>query len=77
MCGKMKDIFIIMQDDGMNELDTLIKKAVRLESDRINFRGRIYSLMDAKQILIFMQGEERKIRRTEEFVERGPDGDHR
>ena len=77
MCGKMKDIFIIMQDDGMNELDTLIKKAVRLESDRINFRGRIYSLMDAKQILIFMQGEERKIRRTEEFVERGPDSDHR
>jgi len=73
----MKEIFIVMQDDGMNELDTLIKKAVRLNSDRINFRGRIYSLMDAKQILIFMQGEQHKIHRTEEFVERGPDSDHR
>ena len=77
MCGKMKDIFIIMQDDGMNELDTLIKKAMRLNSDRINFRGRIYSLMDAKQILIFMQGEEHKIRRREESIERGPDSDNR
>jgi hypothetical protein len=77
MCGKMKDIFIVMQENGMEELDTLIKKAVRLNSDRINFRGRIYSLMDAKQILIFMQGEEYKIRRTEESIERGPNSDHR
>ena len=75
--GRMKEIFIIMQDDGMNELDTLIKKAVRLNSDRINFRGRIYSLMDAKQILIFMQGEQHKIHRTEESIERGPVSDNR
>jgi hypothetical protein len=75
MCGKMKEIFIIMQDDGMDELDTLIKKAMRLNSDRINFRGRIYSLMHAKQVLIFMRGENDKIHRTEELVERGPDGD--
>jgi len=72
MCGKMKDIFIIMQDDGMRDLDVLIKKAVRLNSDRINFRGRIYSVMDAKQILIFMKNEDDKIRRSEEFAERGP-----
>ena len=77
MCGKMKDIFIVMQENGMEELDTLIKKAVRLNSDRINFRGRIYSLMDAKQVLIFMQGEEHKIRRREESIERGPDSDNR
>ena len=70
--GKMKDIFIIMQDDGMRDLDVLIKKAVRLNSDRINFRGRIYSVMDAKQILIFMKNEDDKIRRSEEFAERGP-----
>ena len=61
----MKEIFIIMQDDGMDELDTLIKKAMRLNSDRINFRGRIYSLMHAKQVLIFMRGENDKIHRTE------------
>ena len=77
MCGKMKDIFIVMQENGMEELDTLIKKAVRLNSDRINFRGRVYSLMDAKQVLIFMQGEQHKIRRTEEFIKRGPDSDNR
>ena len=29
----MKEIFIIMQDDGMDELDTLIKKAMRLNSE--------------------------------------------
>ena len=73
--GRMKEIFVIMQDDGMKDLDVLIKKAVRLNSDRINFRGRIYSVMDAKQVLIFMQNEERKIRRSNEFAERGPDGD--
>lgn len=76
MCGKMKEIFIIMQDDGMDELDTLIKKAMRLNSDRINFRGRIYSLMHAKQILIFMQGEQHKIHRTEQLTERGSDSDN-
>ena len=69
----MKEIFIIMQDDGMDELDTLIKKAMRLNSDRINFRGRIYSLMHAKQVLIFMRGENDKTSRTEELAERGPD----
>ena len=75
MCGKMKEIFVIMQDDGMRDLDKSIKKAVRLNSDLINFRGRIYSLMHAKQVLIFMRGENDKIHRTEELVERGPDGD--
>lgn len=74
--GRMKEIFVIMQDDGMKDLDVLIKKAVRLNSDRINFRGRIYSIIDAKQVLIFMQNEERKIRGSEEFAERGPDGDN-
>lgn len=76
MCGKMKEIFIIMQDDGMKDLDVLIKKAVRLNSDRINFRGRIYSIMDAKQVLIFMKHENDKISRSNEFAERGPDGDN-
>jgi len=72
MCGKMKEMFIIMQDDGMKDLDTRIKKAVRLNSDRINFRGNVYSIMKAKQILIFMKNEDDKIRRSEEFAERGP-----
>lgn len=72
MCGKMKEIFVIMQDDGMRDLDVLIKKAVRLNSDRINFRGRVYSVMDAKQVLIFMKNEDDKIRRSNEFAERGP-----
>jgi len=74
--GRMKEIFVIMQDDGMKDLDVLIKKAVRLNSDRINFRGRIYSIMDAKQVLIFMKHEHDKIRRSNEFAERGPDGDN-
>ena len=34
--GKMKEMFIIMKDDGMKDLDTLIKKAVRVNADRIN-----------------------------------------
>lgn len=72
MCGKMKEMFIIMQDDGMRDLDVLIKKAVRLKSDSINFRGRIYSVIDAKKVLIFMKNEDDKIRRSNELAERGP-----
>ena len=48
--GKMKEMFIIMKDDGMKDLDTLIKKAVRLNADRINFRGTVYTVQKAKQI---------------------------
>lgn len=71
--GKMKEILMAIYDDGVNELDELIKKAVRLHSDRINFRGRTYNIQDAKQILIFMTDAERTIRRREESIERGPD----
>jgi len=72
----MKKIFAsIMDNDGVNELDGLIKKAVRLKSDRVKFLDKVYSLEDAKQILIFMTNEKRTIRRREELAERGPDGD--
>lgn len=74
--GRMKEILMAIHDDGVNELDDLIKTAVRLNSDRITFRGRNYSIQDARQILIFMTDAERTIRRTEEFVERGPDSDN-
>jgi len=74
--GQMKKIFAsIMDNDGVNELDGLIKKAVRLKSDRVKFLDKVYSLEDAKQILIFMTNEKRTIRRREELAERGPDGD--
>jgi hypothetical protein len=74
--GQMKKIFAsIVDNDGVNELDTLIKKAVRLKADRVKFLDRVYSLEDAKQILIFMTNEERTIRRREESIERGPDSD--
>jgi len=76
--GQMKKIFAsIMDNDGVNELDGLIKKAVRLKSDRVKFLDRVYSLEDAKQILIFMTNEEREIHRREESIERGPDSDNR
>ena len=74
----MKKIFAsIVDNDGVNELDGLIKKAVRLKADRVKFLDRVYSIQDAKQILIFMTNEEREIRRTEEFIKRGPDSDNR
>jgi hypothetical protein len=65
----------IIENDGVEELDTLIKKAVRLKADRIRFLDKVYSIEDAKQILIFMTNEERTIRRREESIERGPDSD--
>lgn len=64
-----------IHDDGINELDDLIKIAVRVNSDRVTFRGRSYSIQDAKQVLIFMTDAERTIRRREELIERGPDSD--
>ena len=72
--GQMKKIFAsIIDNDGVKELDSLIKKAIRLKADRVKFLDKVYSLEDAKQILIFMTNEEREIRRREESVERGPD----
>ena len=72
--GQMKKIFAsIIDNDGVKELDSLIKKAIRLKADRVKFLDRVYSLEDAKQILIFMTNEEREVRRREESVERGPD----
>ena len=74
--GQMKKIFAsIIDNDGVNELDMLIKKAVRLKADRVKFLDRVYSLQDAKQILIFMTDAERTIRRREKSIERGPDSD--
>ena len=74
--GQMKKIFVsIIDNDGVSELDTLIKKAVRLKADRVKFLDKVYSLDDAKRILIFMTNEKRTIRRREELAERGPDGD--
>jgi len=75
--GQMKKIFAsILDDDGVKELDVLIKKAIRLKADRVKFLDRVYSLEDAKQILIFMTNEERTIRRREESIERGPKSDN-
>jgi len=74
--GQMKKIFAsIIDNDGVNELDNLIKKAIRLKSDRVKFMDKVYSLQDAKQILIFMTDAERTIRRREKSIERGPDSD--
>lgn len=72
--GQMKKIWAsIVDNNGVQELDTLIKRAVRLKADRVKFLDRVYSLEDAKQILIFMTNEEREIRRREQSIERGPD----
>ena len=71
--GQMKKIWAsIVENNGVKELDELIKRAVRLKADRVKFLDRIYSLEDAKQILIFMTNEEREIRRREESIERDP-----
>ena len=75
--GQMKKIFAsIIDNDGVNELDALIKKAIRLKSDRVKFMDKVYSLQDAKQILIFMTDAERTIRRREKSIERGPDSNN-
>lgn len=75
--GQMKKIFAsIIDNDGVNELDNLIKKAIRLKADRVKFMDKVYSLQDAKQILIFMTDAERTIRRREQSIERGPKSDN-
>jgi hypothetical protein len=75
--GQMKKIWAsIVDNNGVEELDTLIKKAIRLKADRVKFLDRVYSLEDAKQILIFMTNEEREIRRREQSIKRGPESDN-
>ena len=74
--GRMKEIFVALHNDGLEELDSLIKKAVRIDSDRVTWMGRSYSIEDAKQIHIWMANEKRNINRTNQFIERGPDRDN-
>jgi hypothetical protein len=72
--GKIKQLWIAAQDGGLDELDTLIKKAVRVKADRINWRGTTYSVEDAKQIHIYLADAKRTIDRRERTIERGPNG---
>lgn len=71
--GRMKEIFVALHNDGLEELDRLIKTAVRLNSDRVTWMGKSYSIEDAKQIHIWMANEKRNIDRTNQFVEGDPD----
>ena len=67
--GKMGQIAHLIQDGRSDTLNNLIKASEKMNRDEVYFLGKTYSMADAKQILMFMQDEERKIHRNEQSTQ--------
>ena len=63
--GKMGQIAHLIQDGRSDTLSNLIKASENMNRPEVYFLGKTYSMADAKQILMFMKDEERKIHRDE------------
>ena len=67
--GKMKQIALMVQDKQSFQLKTMIETSERAKRNEVYFLGKTYSMQDAKQILMFMQDEERKIHRNKQSTQ--------
>ena len=67
--GKMKQIALMVQDKQSFQLKTMIETSERAKRNEVYFLGKTYSIEDAKQILMFMQDEERKIHRNKQSTQ--------
>ena len=67
--GKMKQIALMVQDKQSFQLKTMIETSERAKRNEVYFLGKTYSIQDAKQILMFMQDEERKIHRNKQSTQ--------
>ena len=67
--GKMKQIALMVQDKQSFQLKTMIEASERAGRNEVYFVGKTYSIADAKQILMFMQDEERKIHRNKQSTQ--------
>ena len=67
--GKMKQVAMMVQDKQSYQLKTMIETSERANRNEVYFLGKTYSIADAKQILMFMQDEERKIHRNKQSTQ--------
>ena len=67
--GKMKQVAMMVQDKESYQLKTMIETSERANRNEVYFLGKTYSIADAKQILMFMQDEERKIHRNKQSTQ--------
>jgi NCAIR mutase (PurE)-related protein len=67
--GKMKQVAMMVQDKQSHQLKTMIETSERAGRNEVYFLGKTYSMQDAKQILMFMQDEERKIHRNKQSTQ--------
>lgn len=67
--GKMKQVAMMVQDKQSHQLKTMIETSERAKRNEVYFLGKTYSIADAKQILMFMQDEERKIHRHQQSTQ--------
>ena len=61
----MGQIAAMVQDGRSADLERMINISERSGRDAVFFLGKQYTIIDAKQILTFMQDAERKIHRNE------------
>lgn len=66
--GKMKQIAALIRDNNVDLLRRLIKHSQNAKRGDVPFLGKMYSIEDAQQILLYMydeKGKQDKIRREQ------------
>lgn len=58
--GKMKQIAALIRDNNVDLLRRLIKHSQTANRRDVSFLGKMYSIEDARQILLYMYDEQEK-----------------
>ena len=67
--GKMKQIAMIIAEQDVDTLETMISLAKRHERNTVFYRGETYTMEQANNMLNFIYDEINKIRRSEQSPE--------
>lgn len=67
--GKMKQIAMIIADQDVDTLETMVSLAKRNDRATVFYRGETYTMEEAMNMLNFIYDEQNKIRRAEQSIE--------
>jgi len=67
--GKMKQVAMIIAENDVDTLETMISLAKRNGRERVFYRGELYTMEQADNMLNFIYNELDQIRRAEQSIE--------
>ncbi len=67
--GKMKQVAMIIAENDVDTLETMISLAKRNRRERVFYRGELYTMEQADNMLNFIYNELDQIRRAEQSIE--------